>query len=263
MFAQPLHVGCDVRNMSAEIVAILTNADVLAVDQDPLVRPAARVGRVNASNAGGHAARADAFRRRREGAAAVAGGGSVSLPAARRDADAAEVGGGWAARADACPAWNLTTGGYNETCQGPAGNIFCFVNTTLADANVTCCGDAACAGFSYHAADGSGCYKYDMACGFVADPGFAGYSKPGFVPPPDGDVYARPLADASAAVLLLNRGAAPLSMCATWGDAGLNPAVPGAFVRDLWAQSDLGWVAGPEYCDVVQPHDVAMLRLSQ
>ncbi len=43
MLAAPLMAGNDVRHMSPEITAILTNADVLAIDQDPLGKQGYRV----------------------------------------------------------------------------------------------------------------------------------------------------------------------------------------------------------------------------
>jgi alpha-galactosidase len=44
MLSAPLIAGNDVRSMSETTRAILTNADVIAVDQDPLVAPATRTG---------------------------------------------------------------------------------------------------------------------------------------------------------------------------------------------------------------------------
>lgn len=43
MLSAPLIAGNDLRNMSADVRAVLTNRDVLAIDQDPLVRQADRV----------------------------------------------------------------------------------------------------------------------------------------------------------------------------------------------------------------------------
>ena len=43
MLSAPLIMGNDVRNMTADVRSVLTNADVLAIDQDPLVRQADRV----------------------------------------------------------------------------------------------------------------------------------------------------------------------------------------------------------------------------
>ena len=44
LLAAPLLIGCDVRRMSAATKRILTNPEVIAVDQDPLGRQACRVG---------------------------------------------------------------------------------------------------------------------------------------------------------------------------------------------------------------------------
>lgn len=43
MLSAPLIAGNDLRNMSADVRSVLTNRDVLAIDQDPLVRQADRV----------------------------------------------------------------------------------------------------------------------------------------------------------------------------------------------------------------------------
>ncbi|GIG41650.1 glycoside hydrolase family 27 protein [Cellulomonas phragmiteti] len=43
MLSAPLIAGNDMRNMSADVRAVLTNREVLAIDQDPLVRQADRV----------------------------------------------------------------------------------------------------------------------------------------------------------------------------------------------------------------------------
>jgi hypothetical protein len=42
--------------------------------------------------------------------------------------------------------WNVTHNGYNETCDGAAGNLFCFTNTTLEQAIDFCCNSSQCAG---------------------------------------------------------------------------------------------------------------------
>jgi len=40
MYSAPLMIGCDVRNMTPETKALLLNKDLIAIDQDPDVRPA-------------------------------------------------------------------------------------------------------------------------------------------------------------------------------------------------------------------------------
>ena len=52
MLAQPLHAGNDVTSMSAEVRGILTNAEVIAVDQDQLGRAGWRVNSTSACGAG-------------------------------------------------------------------------------------------------------------------------------------------------------------------------------------------------------------------
>ena len=43
MACSPLMIGCDIRNMDEETRSLLTNREVLAVNQDPLSIPARRV----------------------------------------------------------------------------------------------------------------------------------------------------------------------------------------------------------------------------
>ena len=45
MMAAPLILGNDIRSIGDDVLAIVTNADLIAVDQDKLCRPAKRVGR--------------------------------------------------------------------------------------------------------------------------------------------------------------------------------------------------------------------------
>ena len=44
MFASPLMIGCDIRNMTDETKAILLNKDVIAIDQDPAARQPYQIG---------------------------------------------------------------------------------------------------------------------------------------------------------------------------------------------------------------------------
>lgn len=43
MFSAPLMLGCDLRNMSASTMSIISNKDIIAIDQDPLGKQAFRV----------------------------------------------------------------------------------------------------------------------------------------------------------------------------------------------------------------------------
>jgi alpha-galactosidase len=51
MACSPLMIGCDVRAMSADTAALLSNREVLAVNQDPLGKPARRVKRIGCCEA--------------------------------------------------------------------------------------------------------------------------------------------------------------------------------------------------------------------
>ena len=50
MACSPLMIGCDVRRMDSETASLLTNREVLAVNQDPLGIPASRVKRIGSSD---------------------------------------------------------------------------------------------------------------------------------------------------------------------------------------------------------------------
>jgi alpha-galactosidase len=49
MLAAPLMIGCDIRNMDADTKRILTNPEVIAIDQDPLGKQGNRVARTGAT----------------------------------------------------------------------------------------------------------------------------------------------------------------------------------------------------------------------
>jgi alpha-galactosidase len=76
----------------------------------------------------------------------------------------------------------------------------------------------------------------------------------------DREVFAKPLADGSWGVALLNRGPAEAEMTVSWQqDLGLETA--GASVRDLWAHHDLG--PHPEgFSTTVASHEATMLRVT-
>ena len=78
----------------------------------------------------------------------------------------------------------------------------------------------------------------------------------------DGDleVWARPLADGSRAVILLNRGASAAPMSVAWHEIGY-PDGLSAGVRDLWAHRDVGRKKGG-YSATVPSHGVVMVRVT-
>jgi alpha-galactosidase len=74
------------------------------------------------------------------------------------------------------------------------------------------------------------------------------------------EVWMKPLADGSRAVILFNRGSEAGKIRVAWEDIGLAPADKAA-VRDLWKKSDLGTFSG-RFEAQVDPHDVVMVRIS-
>ena len=77
--------------------------------------------------------------------------------------------------------------------------------------------------------------------------------------PPELQVWAKPLADGSRAVALLNRSAAPARITVSFARVGLHD--DSATVRDLWAHTNLG-AFGRQYSTTVPSHGVVMLRMT-
>ncbi len=77
--------------------------------------------------------------------------------------------------------------------------------------------------------------------------------------PPELQVWAKPLADGSSAVVLFNRASVPTPMSVAWGRIGIRADT--AMVRDLWAHEDVGKV-GRRYSATIPSHGVVMLRVT-
>jgi alpha-galactosidase len=74
------------------------------------------------------------------------------------------------------------------------------------------------------------------------------------------EVWMKPLADGSRAVILFNRGTEAAPIAVSWEDVGLFPGGK-ARVRDLWKRADVGIAAG-RYEAKVPPHGVVMVRIT-
>ncbi len=74
------------------------------------------------------------------------------------------------------------------------------------------------------------------------------------------EVWMKPLADGSRAVILFNRGSERGPITVEWSDIGLAPATD-AVVRDLWQKADLATTSGKFEAEVAS-HDVAFLRIT-
>ncbi len=74
------------------------------------------------------------------------------------------------------------------------------------------------------------------------------------------EVWMKPLADGSRAVILFNRGSEASEITAAWEEIGFFPGGK-ARVRDLWKKADVGSFTG-SFKAKVEPHDVVMVRVT-
>jgi alpha-galactosidase len=74
------------------------------------------------------------------------------------------------------------------------------------------------------------------------------------------EVWARPLSGDARAVILLNRGDAPVRIKVTWRE--LDWTAQSTRVRDLWQKQDMGSFREGYFAEVA-PHGVVMLRLTR
>ena len=76
----------------------------------------------------------------------------------------------------------------------------------------------------------------------------------------DTEVWARPLADGSRAVILFNRSSKEAPIAVNWTEIGY-PKTLGAQVRDLWKHQDLGVFIGT-YSAAVPGHGAVMVKIT-
>jgi len=153
--ASPLIMGNDLRNVSDESKRILLNRDAIAVDQDPLGKMGIRHPSYTSTSP-----TQVWFRELANGDVAVA----LYFAAAFIPVTS-------------CVHWNLTTGGYVESC---SGNVGSFQDLSLEQAQDVCCQNPRCAGISFKPTQGglgAGYYKADQACGTRTKAGYTGYTK--------------------------------------------------------------------------------------
>jgi len=77
-----------------------------------------------------------------------------------------------------------------------------------------------------------------------------------------GQVWSKPLMNGDLAIILYNSGNNDdVTVAVEWEELGWK-STDDVLVRDLWAQEDLGSMAGG-YSAVLAAHDVSMLRLKR
>lgn len=167
------------------------------------------------------------------------------------------------------------------TCSAGALSPGAFLrvgNFTISEALKFCTSNTSCGGFTTRSStcDATGenstqiheiYFKTDLA-GHNTDPVWHTWKKPNYVPPPPPprlQVFAKPMASGSRAIVLLNRGPAPVDAEVTWEMIALGaPATwSKAKVRDLWAHKDLGSFEGSFTFNGLASHGAAFLIVAE
>jgi len=258
----PLLIGCDVTKMSSETLEILTNSEVIAVNQDSLGVQAQLVSSIpspaptNASNL-----------------APVTGGKCDGNPDQQWDISNSDqtirhVRSGLCLEIPQCSTSSGTkvdlfschVGVPNQECDsknqqwainkngsitsdldGQCLDLYNFIGPAVQTFD---CNGGSNQQWSYNTAT-----KTISADGICLGVGGANL-----------EVYAGPLANKAIAVLLFNRGQVATPITAAWKDIGLSDNTK-ATVRDLWQKKNLGTFAG-NFTAVVASHGVVMATIT-
>jgi len=256
----PLLIGCDVTNLSNDTLTILTNSEVIAINQDPLGVQAARVASTPSS--GGTVT---------PGVPVIgsACSGSASQQwTINNDKTIRHVQSGLCMDIPNCATsagtqlelWDCHVGQPNEECNSlnqqwhvnSNGSITSLLDGQCVDlynsvgpqVQTFSCNGGSNQQWSYDQATKA--LKADSQC-LSVDEG-------------DLEVYAGPLADKSIAVVLFNRASAAFSITANWADIGLASTTK-ATVRDLWRHADLGTYSN-SFTASVASHGVVMVKVT-
>jgi len=258
----PLLIGCDVTKLSSETLAILTNSEVIAVNQDPLGVQAQRVS----SKAAPQPTNISSL-------TLVAAGkcdGSVDQQWTINNADKTirHVPSGLCLDVPNC-AKNAGTQLDLFTCHVGTPNQECdSVNqqwTINKNGSITTELDGQCLDlydFTGPAVQTYDCnggtnqqWTYNSATKTLSADGFCIGVQAGNL-----EVYAGPLANKAVAVVLFNRGVISTSITAYWTDIGLS-ANTKATVRDLWLKQNLGTFSN-NFTSTVAAHGVVMVKIT-
>eukprot|EP00040_Diaphanoeca_grandis_P017445 m.90939 g.90939 ORF g.90939 m.90939 type:complete len:522 (+) comp26438_c1_seq2:125-1690(+) len=231
LMAQPLHLGNDIRNMSANLTDMFTNKEVIKYAQDPMGKMGWRAnvsaGRLNGTQVWGRDL-SDASR-----LVGLLNAGASTPPM------------------DTCT-WQQRSGGYYQVEPAtPDMNYKCWTagdGATLASMKAECCGAGTtqCVSLNHlvnpKTCAGCGCGKRNDLGGWTNDSTYEDWivvkGHPDPLPP-----------------------GPPTNVCVKWSDIGLNPYQNGT-VRNLWLHEDIGsFKTG--FCFDVLEHDLQLFHVSQ
>lgn len=220
--ASPLIMGNDMRNVSAESMAILQNEDAIAVSQDPLGQMGIRISNNSATQVWArNLANGDV-------AVGLYNKGEAAPPQPPIPGPP-------------CTEWVHTNDSYYEA-DPSTDNVGSFEGLTIAEAQAACCQNLHCAGFSFK--DGNGYYKGNALGGLLHYPGEQGFTKPNQIP----KSHPPPPPPPSAADITV-----------TFADLNLFGSVS---VYDIWEHKTVGIFTGSYTAKNVPFHGTAFLRLS-
>lgn len=221
--ASPLIMGNDMRNVTAASKSILTNADAIAVSQDPLGQMGIRISNNTAKQLWSR----------------VLGDGSVAVGLLNRGENAHPV--QPPITPPPCLDWVEVTGGYYEA-DPTTDNVGAFgAGTTAEQAKTACCNNPKCAGFSIAKSGGGGFYKGNALGGKVNDDAYDGWTKKNQIVPP-----TPPNSD-------------PVDITVNFADVMLFGSVE---VYDIWAGKSVGTFTNAYTAKAVPYHGTAFLRLT-
>lgn len=210
--ASPLIMGNDLRKVSEESKDILLNKDAIRVNQDPLGKMGIRHPSYTSASS-----TQTWFRELANGDVAVA----LHFAFAP------------------CCEWNITEGGFIESCTGNVG--YHFKGLPLEQAQDICCQSSECAGIDFQAIEGilgSGYFKADQNCNKTTKTNHTGYTK--------------------TSSNLVNK----TNIILNFREIGFSSAEE-VSVYDIWLQKDVGAYKGSYTARNVPLHGSAFLRLSR
>jgi len=255
----PLLIGCDVTNLSPETLAILTNSEVIAINQDSLGIQAGKVAqypgpddtqnltpvqgiKCNGGKSQQWTINSDKTIRN------VLSGRCLDIPNCATSAGTAleiydcHVGTPSSECNSLNQQWDVNSNGsISSLLDGQCLDLYDFTGPVVQT--------FACNGGSNQQ------WKYDQtAMTFSAD-GYCLDLNSGAL-----EVYAGPLSQSAHTVLLFNRAGSNATITANWSDIGVS-ATAKYTVRDLWLKQDLGVYSG-SFTSNVESHGVVLLKLT-
>jgi len=258
----PLLIGCDVTKMDSATLAILTNEEVIAVNQDPLGVQGSKVATfppppqnitnlspVVGEKCDGSKIQQWTYNSDDKTIRHVQSGLCLDIPQCSKSAGTAldlfqcHVGSPNQECNSLNQQWKLNSNStITSELDGQCVDLYDFNGPTVQTYD---CNGGANQEWKYD--DNAKTFASGSTCLTVGASGNL-------------EVYAGPLADKSIAVVLLNRAYVSATITANWADIGLVASTK-ANVRDLWQKRDVGTYSG-SYSATVASHGVVMLKIS-